>query len=227
MGNRRAYYVNSEGPDHDAFRKTLAWTISQSTKSQESVTLVLNVKSNLAGVVGDVLGEEVRKTLEKGNSVRLPNNGGTLSVVTRKTMVRHRMTGIALVAYPSPDTLDVVDDTMGFTDVVVIPWLREEVVPWISTWKADEIFGNPMKIKVENIDPALKDALNRIHTTVNVSTGISHPLDKKHAIRILKGLSLTGAKLSPDATRSYLIGEKGWRPEDADDVVEIVKKLSK
>ncbi len=219
------YYINAEGPDPDAFKKALSWAISQSASRQESVTLVLNIKSNLDGVVADVLGEKARKILEKGSCIHI--RGVEVTAVTRKTMVRQRVSGVALVAYPSPETLDAVDTVLGFSDVLVIPWLREEVVPWISTWKADEIFGNPMKIKVDDIDPTLKDALDRINTLVNVSTGISHPSDEKHAKRILREAITAGANFSAEAARSYLIGEKGWQPEDADDVVKVAGKLWK
>ena len=60
---------------------------------------------------------------------------------------------------------------------------------------------------------------------MNVSTGITHPSDRKLAIQIFEILRDGGEEFSPDEVKAWLIAEGGWKASDAQKVAEVAERV--
>jgi hypothetical protein len=229
MASRKSFYLNSEGPRPESIAVAFEWLvrICKNSGGGQQCFLLVNTLSNLDGAVETILGVQPTKSLKKGHSLSLPGDAGTLTAYSERTLRNASLKGNAIVLFPTKSFLDAVDSMIGLESVLVVPYAEKEVAQWIATWEATEILGNPFFLNTPISDRALREALDRIDTVVNVSTGLAHPSDKDHANRILKQAKRNDATMDHGAARAYLIGKKGWKPRHADSVAKIVKRLER
>lgn len=217
------WFVDSEGPDTPAFRTAFSWfldRIAASPGGQQGL-LVVHGKGNLdGGAIEAVLGPAAVRALKKDNGVRLRRSA--IRLMTEKIMV-YAWSGPMLVVYPSPKLLDVVDGLQAPSDVLVVPWVREEVEPWIRMWGARELGSSAKPEPKRFSNPTVRAALESLTSHVNLSTGLAHPSDRAAAITMFRLLQDAGEPFDPDEARDWLISELGWQPQHANKVSDVAE----
>lgn len=136
MGSERtAQYIDAHGPEEEAIKSAFQWLLSYGDESEDAQNAILavNTKSALDGVVSNVVGGDVVKQLKKTKQVKLGE--GEHHLVTKRIDAGSWGSGPALVLYPDRDLLDKIDEMRKVTDVLVVPWNREEVQFWIDQGK--------------------------------------------------------------------------------------------
>jgi len=232
--DRESFFINSHGPDKPAIERGLKWlfNICMGKTCEGRGLVAVPQKSNISeGVVSEVLGEKVSKVLAKDDKVFMPIGppGFELHLMTKRKEVRN-WEGPVLAIYPDEDLLNKLDAVNGVTEVLVIPWLKEEAEDWIETWSAKELDDtsradeSSRETKPAISNPVVEEALRSLTIVVNVSTGISHPYDRGRTIDMFEKLKEAGEPYDLKEVRNWLI-RKGWEPRHADDVVEIGKKV--
>lgn len=86
-------------------------------------------KSNLDGVVRAVFGDDVIRVLDRDN--RLDLKGITIQLLTERIQVR-KLAGPVVAAYVSPTKLDKVVSCSGVTDIVFVPWTRDDLEAYLA-----------------------------------------------------------------------------------------------
>jgi hypothetical protein len=224
---RNEQYIDSDGSQEHAVKAGVQWLgqLDSENSSKQDALLATPVKRNLEGTVESVIGEDRVKELKNKNSI----SAGEVQIhhITERIDAPAWNGGPVLAIYPTKDLLDKIDDMRGVTDVLVIPWNRDEVQFWIDQWRATDLSsGEPEqseKNTLEIVDPIVEEALLSLHTLVNVSTGLTHPSDRSQAIEMFKILDRNGHQYDPDTLRMWLVAEKGWSPENADEVREVAE----
>lgn len=212
--NRTAQYIDVHGPDEEAIKSAFQWVLAHSDESDDNqhTIIAVNTKSALDGAISNVVGEDVVKQLKKTKHVKLDE--GDLYLVTKRIDAGNRGSGPALALYPDKDLLDKIDEMRKITDVLVVPWNREEIQFWIDQWGATELGSTLNGTQPSIADPVVKEALESLHMMVNVSSGLTHPSDRSKAIKMFRVLHQNGHQFDPNTIRAWLVGEKGWQPSN-------------
>lgn len=74
------------------------------------------------------------------------------------------------------------------------------------------------------MNPILQQAIEALSAVVNVSTGLSHPLDDSRAKELFKALHATGVPLSFDAVCSLAVANS-WSEHHAKKLGELAGKI--
>ncbi len=219
---RNSLYVDTFGPDEDAAGRGFHW-LCQTAASHETLSgiIAVCVLGNLKrGVIRDVLGEEIARSLAKDKRVTLTytTTDAETEIELSLLFLRQRssrfISGPLLAFYP--------DKAM----TVSLPLSVDEVVKgWIDTWQAQILGSPPAEVSLPAFyDRVVENALKDLTCSVNLSTGIGHPQDERAAIATFKLLHNEGYVLDSTAIRGWLIRHK-WASGDADDVCALVQKI--
>ncbi len=221
---RNCLYIQSEGPNKAALARAFKWLFDLNNSGFNINALIATpVNANLDGIVKELLGEDIIKTLIRNETVRLSDKL-TLQAITQKDKF-YQWDGYIIAIYPTKELLDKIDG-LNASHVLVVPWLLTEVDFWIKMWNAQNIDDiNKKREAPEMIEPIMEIALNHLNEMVNVSTGISHPSDHAATAQLFEILLANGIKYDTEQIRSYLIANLGWKPKHADDVVVIADKI--
>lgn len=221
--DRTEVYIDSEGPDEKAVELAFAWLykLAEEDSEKRDAVLAVNTKKQLEGVVSDVIGEQAAKVLRKKEPVRVGE--AVIRLMTKRIDLAKGSNGPILAIYPDKDLLDKIDGMYGVTDVLVVPWSKDAVDFWIDTWGALELGSDTERKSMDISDPVVKEAVETLDILVNTSTGITHSSDRSTCIEIFKTLDSEGIAFDPDEVRAWLISEKSWDPDHADDVREVAE----
>ena len=217
MSSRKSFYINSHGPDPNAIKTGLLWLLDQG-KTSGGGFIAVQVIRNLDGVIRNILGCDRVKNRKKQHQVTI--NGVTISLITKKKMPYSVHDKSIFVVYPSESMLDKIDSIEDIKDILVCPWIFNEIENWITTWNATEL-GKPStnNISIENL--VVVQALKSLTNCVNVSTGISHPSDRSAAIWTFRILKQNNENFYPAKVKSWLISQGHWNAVDAEEVAKI------
>jgi hypothetical protein len=216
------WFIKQEGPNPKSLRTAFAWLEERmANSSSHQGLLVVPLKKTLENIKG-ALGEEVVKILTKNNAIQLKS--GRLDLMTGNMRPASVPSSI-LVLYPPQRLLDSVDELQTASEILVVPWSLSEVEPWIQMWSARELGDlSPSAIKVFS-NPTVRAALESLTNRINLSTGLSHPLDEAAAIDMFQLLHEAGETFDPPEVRAWLISKLNWRPQQADTAVEIAQNI--
>lgn len=221
--DRTSWFIDSKGPNEDAVELAFEWIhqLGENNEDKRDAVLAVNTKRQLDGVVADVIGEQATKALDKKNPVKVGE--ATIQLITKRIDPQGWQNGPILAIYPDKDLLDKIDGMHGVTDVLVVPWSKDEIQYWIDTWGAQALQSEETGSTPDLIDPIVEEAIESLDLLVNTSTGVTHSSDRSTCIEIFKTLQNEGIRFDPGAVRAWLVAEKHWDPDDADDVKEIAE----
>lgn len=223
MPRSKSLFIESEGADHSSIKSGFEWLIANSRANRKNPLIALNIKKNL-DALSSFIDEHTIRNLKARGSVTL-SGGLELSM---NTIRDHKdvWDGPVLVLWPTKKLLDKIDSMYEVTEALVIPWGLETVRPWIRMWNA-KVLGQ--ECGAEDItlvgDHVVEEELERLTRTINLSTGIGHPSDRKHAIETFLKLKHDGHIFDSEQVRAWLIAKGGWQPRHADDVKRIVQAV--
>lgn len=221
--DRTSVFLDTEGPDEEAIEVACAWLRQlgeQDVKKQEAV-LAVNTKRELEGVFSDVVGEAAAKALSDKQPLQVGET--EIQVMTKRIDPSGWQGGPVLALYPDEKLLNKMDEMAGVTDVLVVPWSKETVEFWIDTWGATALRSDAEGESPKIDDPVVKEAVETLDALVNTSTGITHSSDRATCIEIFKTLHSNGFSFDPKTVRAWLVAEKGWDPDYADDVKKVAE----
>lgn len=181
---------------------------------------------------------------------RLDQHGGTLLVVapsqrqfqdtalsrlppsvrqeTAKTLGRRpHVPPVALVCWPDGDMLERLDSATGLKAMCVLPWLRDELEVWRRARRAEDLLGATPRGEAPAIsDPVVEAAMRSVTNSVNLSTGLSHPLDRPKAIWAFKDLKKARYTWDPMEIQTWAMAN-GWAANDATELAEIAAGVAR
>lgn len=224
----KRYYIHAEGSDEQAMGLAFAWLLETVKQSKTAMTALLAIpgKDNLRGVISKVIGDRAASRLASGKAVPIPQSSSDICLITQRTKLPSWRGGPVLVAYPTKQLLDMIDDMYGVTEILVVPWLLSEVQYWLNTWAPQELGSSvptPRAPSIGNL--VVVEALKTLTQTVNLSTGIADRSDRQAAIDLFQRLREAGEHFKPSEVRAWLVSQGGWSPQDADQVKSIAESI--
>ena len=187
--------------------------------------LVCDTKSPLGGMIRDVIGTQAAAALEKGKMV--PMNGlGSLSFYSSRVLPNRAAGAVILACHPSAKLLDHLDRLRDAAALIVLPWTLDDIRNWQAARGPEDILGKSSLPAATISNPVLAGALESIYHRINVSTGISHPLDRDAVIDAFRILRDANEAVDPRQVRAWLV-QKGMEASNADDIAAIAANPSK
>jgi hypothetical protein len=111
--------------------------------------------------------------------------------------------------------------------ICATPWAEHDLTDWKCAWNPIDVrTAEPVGAGPATVSSSLVErALISLTRTVNMSTGIHHPSDERHAKRLLKALYLCGEPLDVVEVRTWAISNN-WEPRHAEDLADLAGKIA-
>jgi hypothetical protein len=185
------------------------------------IILLVPTKAHLRiPALQSALGADAVKSLENGDSVRLPG-GSDLRVATPRKTDEISARVVILAVYPDRKVLDILDRPIQPSGIVVVIHDPADIREWIRTWNPD-ILGRPREAEDPLFhDQSVKNALDTFRKRATVG-GRLHPLDRTAAIQMLRDLRHKGLSVDPLALRAWAL-RRGWAVAGADQFKELAE----
>lgn len=218
----QSFYIQSQGPQDDALIEGVRWLHQRASQSGKPGLVAVSTQQNLDNIRWSKFGT-LFQGLRKSKAVTI--QGVDFELMTLRTK-KWSWDGPALVVYGGQKLLDAIDSLSGHIDVLYIPWTGSDGDGWIATWNATRLGEDASQEQDPGsaISPVAEVALGRLTTLVNLSTGILHPSDHRHAVRTFETLIHKGERLDAELVRQYLV-KHGWEPRHANEAKDIFEKL--
>ena len=132
------YFTNSFGPDPDAARAAFkqCGKLLNAAAVKESA-IVVPQKSNLDGIIQEILGESAIKILSKNNFLDL--NGAMIKLFTKRNMP-NSFDGPMLAIYVALEQLADLIKACPRANIIYVPWTEDEKISFMKTYAGKQIF---------------------------------------------------------------------------------------
>lgn len=218
------YLIENHGPDQEAIKTAFAGAFQVCVQHGiTSITLLVPAKGAFpTTVVGTFLGDKVTKALCKGETVRIGDDLN-MDLESAKTFAPYKSYGMVIGVYLSQKDQNALDSVSSAKAIVLLPWTEEEGKAWMSTWNATVLGKSTWQVQQTAFPQDVEDALLSLTHRINLSTGLSHPLDKKAAQDTLSGIKRRGHRIDPEDIRKWAL-RNDWRPDDAEDLGKLAAR---
>ena len=217
------YIVQSHRPDSHTAAGALRQAIGLcETHHATSLALLVPAKRNFPiTVFGSVLGKVNAKRLCKGETLSIC--GVAIRLESVRTVNAYEEYGVVLGVHLSARDQDVLDSIRQAKAIVLLSFTEEDGRIWMDAWHPEVLGQKKWDVAPCNLHADVQDALRRLTETVNLSSGISHPLDKKAAEGAFAGIRGLGLHVEPEAVRGWAL-RNGWEPRHAQDLKKMAEK---
>lgn len=227
---KQRFYINTEGnADSGAKSKAIDHAIELAQTDLEISRIVLLIRSkNRDGWFKKVFDDSVMKKLFRGEKFmdcRVPIKIETIRTIRESHI--NKTSEIVVGFGLDSKQLFRLDDFYSIKIIILVPWLKEDVKKWVQTWNPIEISmkREPIKTFPEPSD-VIKKAMNSLTSSINMSTGISHPTDEELAKTYILALHKYEWTLDADIVGSYLVKQLNWQSNDAAKIEKLINTLN-
>ncbi len=194
----RRFLIPAYGADEGAIKKAigLLQALCQEASPCKAL-LITSTKQQMDGTgLSEVLGPQVTKALLQRQRYRwqIPVR------CNLRLCKRSSYTSVMTWSWQSighAKMLKQIDGLLGVEAIIVVPWTPNDTAEWQRVWNP-QIIDNELPEGVpastqdapahEALSPVVIEGLKLLSSLVNVSTGISHPLDKPRAVALFRAL---------------------------------------
>lgn len=121
--------------------------------------------------------------------------------------------------------MNLIDSNSSADSIIFVSLSENEANVWENTWYnkgLQVMYGNPSK-EIEVLPAEIEQELKHLTSTINLSAGLTHPLDKERADNTFKLLKSKGYKVNEQLVANWAIAN-GWNARHLDDLVKLAKK---
>ncbi|MDA9538789.1 hypothetical protein ACM41_22005 [Bradyrhizobium sp. CCBAU 21362] len=187
------------------------------------VTLVVPKKGGWEHtIVARFLGAGVAKALVKGEPVTVVE-GVTMVLESSQTLRSSFDQGLLVGAHISVKDMAKLDDAWGAQAIMFLPWVDSEAQEWKDTWRPQTIGAKGEEAQPSSLSEPVEEALRQLTGMINLSTGLSHPLDKQHEQRTFEKLRSKGHAYDPAEIRRWA-QRNNWSSSAAADLEAVARK---
>lgn len=225
--NKQRYFIDTEGNDDQAYREAMQFACEIAEKDPEitRITLLVLTKFN-TGWLDRLFGEKTVKQLFSG--MKFKDCQPTFKIDTVRIYRKgYNPSEVVITFGLSVEEINKIDDSYSVKVIIAVPWLKNSLMKWVQTWNPIEL---RTKQKTLNAIPEpsciVKTAFKNLSSSINMSTGITHPMDEKMAKTYILALYKYEPSLDGEIITSYLVRELSWDVEDANDIKQLINTLN-
>lgn len=223
------FYIDTEANDDDAYQLAMqfACELAKNDTDVKKIVLYIHTKQN-TGWFDRLYGSDVVKKLFNG--MRFNDCPAIFKFETKLTYQKSQYgSGSDVVICCGIDSDDIlkIDDYHSVKYIIAIPWLKKLTEKWIKTWNAKEISGKEnTEEQFPEPSPIVKLAMQELTNSINITTGINHPMDNDRAKTFIKSLHKYEPELNSDLVGAYLVRELNWDTRHAKDIEKLIETLN-
>ncbi len=209
----------NQGPDTKNSQRAVALAIRECEALKvKEFTLVVAAKNNFEStVIGQFLGRSAKK-LVKGDLVPVDTAGNKVRLESVATMVKEHSAKVVLALHLTPADIQKLDD-LWIDTLIYVPFNEADGQAWASKWDI-ETFGVQKVDHPINLPEEVVEALQGLTASINLSTGLGHPSDKRDAKLTFEKLRDAGVRWEPSELEKWAVRNK-WRADHAQNLSEL------
>lgn len=220
------YYNDNTGPVKEAevlaFKKGLQ--LCNELNNIDEIVLLIHTKNN-TGYLERIF--ETRNLNSYFKGVRLDPKYPIFKIETIKTFSDNYKKRIILISFGLQSVeLSKYEDFESIKAIIAHQWKNPDLQNWAKTWSAINLETEIKAEKMAFPDKVVQEAFNDLSQSINMSTGITHPMDNEQCKTYLRALYKYDYELNSIIIFSYLITELNWEADNAKDVIKLIDKLN-
>ena len=224
---KQRFYINTKGNDDNAYLEAIkkARELANSDIEIKKVILLIPNK-RCTGWFERLFGQGVVKKLFIGH--KFNNCNALFKFETVKTYQdNYTLSEIVIICGLNLKDILKIDDFYSVKSIIAIPWLENELEKWVKTWNPINLRSG-LKATENYLEPSciVKKAMENLTYSINMSTGISHPLDEERAKTFILALHKYEPSLNPNVIGAYLVRELSWSNRHAQDIEKLINTLN-
>lgn len=223
---KERFYIDTTGNDDEAYKEAMRFAGEYANKNKhiDRVILLALTKKNVGWLERIFKEATVRKMF---NGIKIKGYRPLFKIETLRTYSEYSSQNDFVIAMAiRNDKLFKIDDYYNVSAILAIPWLKEDIEKWSKTWQPLEIRQNSKASSYPEPSCIVKLALEDLTLQVNLTTGITHPMDESLAKTYIRTLYKYEPKINGDIISSYLVSKLGWESDGAKDVKKLVDTLN-
>jgi len=220
------YYNDNTGPIKEAevlaFKKALQ--LCHELENINEVALLIHTK-NTTGYLERIFGTRNLNSYFKG--VTPDPKYPSFKIETVRTFSDSWQRNVILVCFGlRSEELSKYDDFESVKAIIAHQWKSPDVQNWAKSWEAINLDSDEKSEKMPFPDKVVQEAFNDLSSSINMSTGITHPMDEEQCKTYLRALYKYEYKLDAAEVFAYLTTELKWDSDNANDVIKLINKLN-
>ena len=133
---------------------------------------------------------------------------------------------VVILCWPTDDILRKIDGAGRLDALCVLPWIEAEIETWRASRSAVDLLGVIPDPPVPTIgDPVVLAALRSVTAGVNLSSGLTHPLDKPKAVWAFKDLRAAGHTWDAQEIEAWAAAN-GWPARHASELAQVARDIA-
>lgn len=222
------FYVDTQGNDDKAYFNAIlfASTLAKNDDSIKRIVLYVHTKG-ATNWFERMFGAQTTKKLFAG--CRIENISVPLKTETVITYSNHYGSNEDIVICCGMDSNDIykIEDYDYVKYIIAIPWIKSNTQEWIDSRNAVEISAGIIENDEEFPQPShiAQIAFLDLTGSINMSTGITHPMDNRMAKTYIRALYKYEPSIDGTIIEAYLVS-LGWMTSHAQEIKKLIDTLN-
>lgn len=214
------YFYNTYGPDQEAEKHILRKAVELASNLNVNVITFYVHTFHNTGWTERLFGENSTKHLRQGYN----HNGFTFNLHTHRTFEKHGNDCILVALGQDSDSLFELECTRRIKAIIALPWVEEECHAWAYSFGVHEISTNE-SFEKRSLPCVVEKALEQLTNSINISSGITHPMDERKAKTYIRALNKYGYEMDVSAVKAYLV-ENYWTKNGMSEVASLINTVN-
>ena len=200
------YYLEASGSQPETVRAGLRWLLG-STSHVVYIAAIQNsiIEHSLDGLLDRHV---VRNLISRG---RVTLGGHEVILVTHHKMLYTPATTRLLALFPDMRFLDELDAIPRIQEMLVIPWMPEDMRTWQASRNAVPLGQTQPPVTHRHLsNQVVEAAVRTLDEEINRANGLAGGRDRETAVQIFGILRRANLDYDPEAIKTFLIAECGW-----------------
>jgi hypothetical protein len=208
-----------------ALKLGLQWLSAAETPGGDGVIFLPSKDQAETSSLGDVIGSSAAKELKGGGSIELGSR--RVHLATNRTYVMERDgIGPVLALWADDDSMARLHMSPEISAICLVEWLEGDAAIWKCAMRpTDVVTKTRFACPVASLDPEVEVGLREVSSSINLTMGLGHPLDRASVEKLLQRLRANGKSWTADAIRIWAYAN-GWRPEGAKELANLAERCS-
>lgn len=118
------------------------------------------------------------------------------------------------------------DDFANVAGIIAHQWSEDSVKDWAKSWGAINLKTETEIEKITFPHKVVQQAFIDLSNSINMSTGITHPMDNDLCKTYIRALNKYNYELNQKEILSFLTTELNWDSDDANEVIILIDKIN-
>jgi len=223
---KKRYFNDNIGPikENELLALKKALELCDEIGDITQIVLLIHTKNN-TGYLERIF--ETRNLKDFFRGVKIDKNSPPLKIETIRTFNEDWQSKKIVVAFGlRSEELHKYDDFESVVGIIAHQWSEDSIKDWAKSWGAIDLKTNTKIQKTALPDKVIQRAFTDLTNSINMTTGITHPMDNEQCKTYIRALNKYNYKMNSNEIFSFLTTELGWESDNANEVIKLIDKVN-